>query len=107
MDTSILDEVALTLRQAPPDLPTSRWERANQALEAWEVAAERRSMAKGKDRTVYKRDDGKWVNKRNDADRAGSVHGAQRDAIGAAKDMLGNSRGGELTVTGVDGKIRE
>lgn len=63
-------------------------------------------MAKGRDRTVFKRGDGKWVNKRNDSDRAGSVHDTQRDAIGAAKGMLGNSGGGELTVKGVDGKIR-
>ncbi len=27
-------------------------------------------MSKGRDRTIYKRDDGKWVNKRNDAGRA-------------------------------------
>lgn len=57
-------------------------------------------------RTVYKRDDGHWVNKRDDASRAGSVHDTQRDAIDAAKQMLQQGGGGELTVKGVDGKIR-
>ena len=27
-------------------------------------------MSKGRDRTVYKRDDNLWVNKRNDAEKA-------------------------------------
>jgi len=63
-------------------------------------------MGKNRDRTVYRRDDGKWVNKRNDAGRASSLHGAQRDALGAAKDMLQNQGGGELTTKGRDGVIR-
>jgi Uncharacterized protein conserved in bacteria (DUF2188) len=61
-------------------------------------------MAKG-DRTVFKKD-GEWVNKRNDADRAGSKHETQRDAINAARDMLINTGGGELTVKGENGRIR-
>lgn len=64
------------------------------------------SMSKGRDRMVYKRDDGNWVNKRNDADRVSSVHGTQQGAIDAAKNMLGNQGGGELTVKGVNGQIR-
>ncbi|PKK88048.1 MAG: hypothetical protein CVV64_20465 [Candidatus Wallbacteria bacterium HGW-Wallbacteria-1] len=63
-------------------------------------------MSKDQDRTVYKRDDGKWVNKRNDGDKASSLHDTQAAAIAAAKEMLGNQGGGELTVKGVDGKIR-
>lgn len=59
-----------------------------------------------KGRTVYKNQDGDWVNKRNDADRAGSKHDTQAAAINAARDMLTNAGGGELTVKGVDGKIR-
>jgi len=47
-------------------------------------------MSKGRDRTVYRRPDGKWVNKRNDSDRATSVHGTQKDAVTAAKDNLRN-----------------
>lgn len=62
-------------------------------------------MAKGNDRTVFRRD-GQWVNKRNDADRASSVHTTQRDANETAKDMLKRSGGGELTTKGLDGKIR-
>lgn len=63
-------------------------------------------MSKGRDRTVYRRSDGEWVNKRNDAGKASSVHPTQQDARRAAKDMLKKSGGGELTTKGVDGKIR-
>jgi hypothetical protein len=63
-------------------------------------------MSKDQDRTISKRPDGTWENKRNDADRASSVHGTQREAIAAAKRMLENQGGGELTTKGVDGKIR-
>ena len=57
-------------------------------------------------RSVYPREDGNWVNKRNDADRAGSVHDTQRAAEDAAREMLRNEGGGELTTMGRDGKIR-
>lgn len=63
-------------------------------------------MSKGRDRTVYKRDDGQWVNKRNDATRASTVHPTQREAQRTAKDMLKKSGGGEVTTKGRDGKIR-
>ncbi len=63
-------------------------------------------MTKGRDRTVYKRDDGKWVNKRHDADRASSLHDTQREAEKAARDMLKNQGGGELITKGLDGRIR-
>lgn len=62
-------------------------------------------MSKGRDRTVFQRGD-KWVNKRNDADRASSTHMTQSAAIAAAKENLGNQGGGELTVKGRDGLIR-
>ena len=62
-------------------------------------------MSKGRDRTVF-RDGDEWVNKRNDADRASSRHPTQREAADAAKEMLGNQGGGELTIKGNDGKIR-
>lgn len=64
-------------------------------------------MSKGRDRTVYRGDDGKWRNKRNDAERAGSVHGTQKGAQAAARGMLKRQGGGELTTKGVDGKIRD
>ena len=56
-------------------------------------------------RTVYKRGT-EWVNKRNDSDHASSVHSTQRDAEAAAREMLRNQGGGDLTTKGLDGKIR-
>ena len=50
--------------------------------------------------------DGTWANKRNDADRASTRHDTQAEAIEAARRMLQNSGGGELTVQGRDGRIR-
>lgn len=63
-------------------------------------------MSKGRDRTVHRRDDGTWANKRNDAERASSVHKTQGDAAAAAKQNLQKQGGGELTIKGMDGKIR-
>lgn len=62
-------------------------------------------MSKPQDRTVYRRTDGNWANKRNDASRASSVHDTQAAANAAAKEMLGNQGGGERTTLGRDGKI--
>lgn len=62
-------------------------------------------MSKGRDRMVFQRGD-KWVNKRNDADRASTSHDTQGEAASAAKEMLKNQGGGELTVKGMDGKIQ-
>jgi len=55
---------------------------------------------------VSRRPDGTWENKRNDADKASSLHKTQKEAEQAAKGMLKNQGGGELTTKGVDGKIR-
>ena len=63
-------------------------------------------MSKNTGRMVYGRPNGDWVNKRNDADRAAGLHDKQREAIDAARKMLIGSGGGELTVKGVDGRIR-
>jgi len=60
----------------------------------------------GKGRSVYRRGDGKWANKRNDSQRVSSVHRTQKQAEQAARKMLINSGGGELTTMGRDGKIR-
>lgn len=57
-------------------------------------------------RTVSKRPDGTWANKKDGASKASSLHETQKAAEKAAKDMLKNSGGGELKVKGVDGKIR-
>lgn len=63
-------------------------------------------MSKGRDRMVFRRGDGKWVNKRNDVDKASSVHVTQKDAEAKAREMLKNQGGGELITKGRDGKIR-
>ncbi len=63
-------------------------------------------MSKGRDRTVSRRQDGQWANKRNDAAKASSLHDTQRQAEQAARKMLSNQGGGELTTKGRDGKIR-
>lgn len=63
-------------------------------------------MSKKRDRTVFRSEDGQWKNKRNDASRASSSHGTQREAELAAKQMLHRQGGGELTTKGRDGKIR-
>ena len=62
-------------------------------------------MSKGRDRMVYRRD-GQWVNKRNDASRASSLHGTQREAEAEARNMLFKQGGGELITKGLNGKIR-
>ena len=61
---------------------------------------------KGRDRTVSRRTTGEWANKRNDADRASSLHPTQKEALAAAKEMLENQGGGELTTMGLGGRIR-
>ncbi len=63
-------------------------------------------MSKGRDRTVYQRENGKWANKRNDAGKASSLHNTQKEAEEAAKKMLKNQGGGELTTAGRNGRIR-
>jgi uncharacterized protein YdaU (DUF1376 family) len=63
-------------------------------------------MSKNQDRMVYRRDDGNWVNKRNDAERASSIHSTQKAAEDAARETLRNQGGGELITKGLDGKIR-
>lgn len=57
-------------------------------------------------RTVFRREDGSWANKRNGASKASSVHGTQAEAIEKAREQLHNSGGGELTIGGADGKFR-
>lgn len=63
-------------------------------------------MSKGRDRTVSRRSDGSWTNKRNDASKASILHKTQKEAEQAARNMLKNQGGGELITKGVDGKIR-
>ena len=58
------------------------------------------------DRTVSRRPDGTWANKKDGADRAGSLHETQAEAAREARRMLEESGGGELKVKGLDGRIR-
>ena len=57
-------------------------------------------------RTVYKRSDGTWVNKRDDSNRASSLHTTQKDAEQTAKEMSHNQGGGEVSTHGLNGQIR-
>jgi len=57
------------------------------------------------DRMVYRRADGKWVDKRNGASR-GFLHDTQAGAAAGAKAHLLNSSGGDLSIKGVNGRIR-
>ena len=63
-------------------------------------------MSKARDRMVYHRKDGNWVNKRNDSDKASSLHKTQGKAEDSAREMLKNQGGGELITKGLNGKIR-
>lgn len=63
-------------------------------------------MSKETSRTVSRPPDGTWENKRNDADRASTIHKTQKEAEQVAKAMLKKQGGGELAIIGVDGKIR-
>ncbi len=64
-------------------------------------------MSKPQDRTVAPRPGGGWSNTRNDANRASSNHRTQAEAIAAAREMLGNQGGGELSIRGRDGRVRD
>lgn len=58
------------------------------------------------DRMVFRRaSDSKWIDKRNGASR-GFVHDTQGSAAAGAKQHLLNSGGGDLSIKGLDGKIR-
>ena len=63
-------------------------------------------MSKGRDRNVYRRSDGKWANKRQDAEKASSLHKTQKEAENSARNMLKSQGGGELTTSGRNGKFR-
>lgn len=63
-------------------------------------------MSKKNDRIVFRTKDGNWANKKNSADKSSSLHSTQKEAEDAARQMLKNQGGGELTTKGMDGKIR-
>lgn len=53
------------------------------------------------------KDTGDWKAKRAGAERAAGLYGTQAEAEKAAKEMAGNSGGGEVRIHGLDGKIRD
>lgn len=55
---------------------------------------------------VTPRPDGRWSARRDDAQRASSVHDRQADANAASRGYLRNQDGGELNIHGRDGRIR-
>lgn len=58
------------------------------------------------DYSVYK-DGEDWVTKRDDGDRASSRRSTQADAYADAKRFASNAGGGEVTLHGRDGNIRD
>jgi hypothetical protein len=68
------------------------------------VSVERRSTMTS-NYTVGKNGD-QWSAQRDGASRAASNHDTQADAIAAARALARNAGGGEVTIKGVDGKIR-
>jgi len=63
-------------------------------------------MSTNNDRSVYRRKDGKWANKKDTASKASSLHDTQQEAQQAAKKNLKNQGGGELKTMGRNGQIR-
>lgn len=58
------------------------------------------------DRTIFK-DGNVWKNKRNINSKATSVHKTQKEAKIIAKQQIKKDGGGELTIKGINGKIRD
>jgi hypothetical protein len=58
------------------------------------------------DYDVYKKNDG-WVGKRDDASRASVSAKTQAAAYGATRDLAARNGGGDISVHGVNGRIRD
>ena len=59
-----------------------------------------------RDRYVVKHGD-QWAVKAPHAERASGVFDRQSDAIGRAKEIVGNAGGGEVRIQGMDGRFRD
>lgn len=57
-------------------------------------------------RSVYRRPDKTWVNKKDGNEKATSLHKTQKEAENKAREQLHHDGGGELTTHGENGKIR-
>ncbi|MDF1597080.1 MAG: DUF2188 domain-containing protein [Acidimicrobiia bacterium] len=64
-------------------------------------------MSKPSDRHVVPNPEGGWDVVAPNAERASSHHGTQADAIGRAREIVGNVGGGEVVIHGRDGRIRD
>ena len=58
-------------------------------------------------RTVSRREDGRWANQKDGAQRATSLHDTQSEAVAAARENLRNEGGGELKIKNEDGQVRQ
>ena len=58
-------------------------------------------------RNVTPSGDGRWAVQRPGATRASSIHDTQQGAVDRARAALNNTGGGELTIHGRDGRIRD
>ena len=58
------------------------------------------------DRTVSRRPDGTWANKKDGTSKAAGLHKTQAAAAKEAKEMLQKSGGGELKIKNEQWKIR-
>jgi hypothetical protein len=58
-------------------------------------------------RIVQRRDDGQWEVRAPGADRASAIVPTQAEGIDRAREILGNSGGGELQVRSLNGTIRQ
>ena len=63
-------------------------------------------MSKGRNRTVSRRSDGRWENRRKDGKRASSLHWTQGEAESSARRLLSKQGGGDLTVKGRKGQTK-
>lgn len=63
-------------------------------------------MGKKKDIHVVRHKDGGWATKKEGADRAGSRHDTQREAIERAREQAIREKT-EVVIHGKDGKIRD
>lgn len=64
-------------------------------------------MSKPQDRSVYPLPNGRWANQRHDQGNPENTHDTQEAAIAKARSDLSREGGGELSVHGRDGQIRQ
>lgn len=58
-------------------------------------------------RIVQQRPDGNWESVKPEHKRASVVAPTQKEVIDRTRPIIGNAGGGELTIKGRDGKIRD